>query len=314
METSGTGLAHWTLLRGEGPGGQESTLVRTRLGDTLTFLRLQVSLEERLAQHGIAIATASARKGIFGGQHDEDLLDPTFMDDLAVLVEGNTSETMLDKLSTALQVVKEVCEENALTLNMSAGKTEAIVLIQNDKPKEAKRRLYVEVEDCAATLETPAGPFRVVDNYHHLGCRVDCTRNPEHGISGQTLYGSGSHSGLGAFTFRRPGSPDEGQDECGEVDRPQQASPPGWPVDEFEQSPAGTAAREVHGAFAACPWPAQAARAADPQPAVDKLRLAIQRETSPAPTLAVHLHLTVYRTTIHIIVFMVAELCVGGSC
>ena len=60
----------------------------TRPGDTmadlifcLAFLRFQVSLEERLAQHGIASTTASARKGIFGGQHDKDLtslFSPTF--------------------------------------------------------------------------------------------------------------------------------------------------------------------------------------------------------------------------------------------
>ena len=61
------------------------------------------------------------------------------MDDLAA-VEVNTPENMLDKLSTALQVVKEVCEENALTLNVTAGKTEAIVLIREDKAKEVKRR------------------------------------------------------------------------------------------------------------------------------------------------------------------------------
>ena len=76
---------------------------------------------------------ASARKGIFDGQHEEDctpLFNHTFMDDFAVLMERDTPEKMLDKFSTALQIVKEVCEENALTLNMSAGKTEAIVLIQ----------------------------------------------------------------------------------------------------------------------------------------------------------------------------------------
>ena len=39
----------------------------------LAFLRVRVSLEERLAQHGIASTTASARKDIIGGQHDEDL-------------------------------------------------------------------------------------------------------------------------------------------------------------------------------------------------------------------------------------------------
>ena len=47
---------------------------------------------------------------------------------------------MLDKLSTALQFVKDDCEENALTLRMSAGKTVAIVLIRNDKAKQPSRR------------------------------------------------------------------------------------------------------------------------------------------------------------------------------
>ena len=51
----------------------------TRPGDTMAdlifclgFLRLQVTLEERLTQRGIVSVTASARKGIFGGQHEED--------------------------------------------------------------------------------------------------------------------------------------------------------------------------------------------------------------------------------------------------
>ena len=92
-----------------------------------------MTLEERLTRRGIVNVTASARKGIFDGQHEEDctsLLNPTFMDDLAVLFEGDTPEKMMAKLSSALQTVKEVCQENALILNISAGKTEAIVLIQ----------------------------------------------------------------------------------------------------------------------------------------------------------------------------------------
>ena len=52
------------------------------------------------------------------------------MDDFAVLMERDTPEKMLDKFSTALQIVKEVCEENAFALNMSAEKTKTIVLIQ----------------------------------------------------------------------------------------------------------------------------------------------------------------------------------------
>ena len=78
--------------------------------------------------------------------------------------------------SSALQTVKEVCKENALTLNMSTGKTEAIVLKQGKQAKEVKRRMFAEGEEDAAILETPAGPLRVVGSYRHLGCRVDCTR------------------------------------------------------------------------------------------------------------------------------------------
>ena len=102
----------------------------TRPGDTMAdlifciaFLRFQMTLEERLTRRGIVNVTASARKGIFDRQHEEDCtspFNPTFMDDLAVLVEGDTPEKMLAKLSSALQTVKEVCQENALTLNMSA--------------------------------------------------------------------------------------------------------------------------------------------------------------------------------------------------
>ena len=48
---------------------------------------------------------------------------------------------MLAKLSSALQTVKEVCQENTLTLNMSAGKTEATVLLQGKQSKEMERRM-----------------------------------------------------------------------------------------------------------------------------------------------------------------------------
>ena len=121
------------LCWGEGQGGQDGALVRYEAWGHNGRSHLLPCLlaaprvtEERLAQHGIASSMASARKGIFGGQHDDDLtslFNPTLMDDLTILVQGNTPESMLDKLSTAIHVVKEVCEENALTLNMSAGRT-----------------------------------------------------------------------------------------------------------------------------------------------------------------------------------------------
>ena len=131
-----------------------------------------------------------------------------------------------------------------------------------------KRRLYAEGEQGAAILETPAGPLRVVGNYCYLGCRVDCTRtqNAELAARRSTAQATPTNS-LGTFNSRRPGNPDEGQDDRGEVDRPQQASSPGRTVDVFEQCSEGTAAREVYGAFETHPWPAQAARARNPQDA-----------------------------------------------
>ena len=106
------------------------------------------------------------------------------MDDLAVLVEGGTPEKVLAKLSSALQTVKEVCQENALTPNLSASKTEAIVLTQGKQAKEVKRRMFAEGEEDTAMLETPAGPLRVVGSNRHLGCRVDCTRTQNAGLAG----------------------------------------------------------------------------------------------------------------------------------
>ena len=74
-------------------------------------------------------------------------------------------QEILAKLSSALQTVKEVCQENALTLNMSAGKTEAIVLKQGTQAKEVERRMFAEGDEDAAILETPAGPLQVVGSY-----------------------------------------------------------------------------------------------------------------------------------------------------
>ena len=147
-------------------------------------------------------------RGIFDGQHEEDctsLFNPTFMDDMAVLVEGDTPEEMLAKLSSALQTVKEVCQENAITLNMSVGKTGAIVLIQGKQAKEVKRRMFAEGEEDAAILETPTGPLRVVSSSRHLGCRVDPYTHPKRRIGGQAVLSSGSHSCAGALSSRGPG-------------------------------------------------------------------------------------------------------------
>ena len=65
--------------------------------------------------------------------------------------------------------------------------------------EEVKRSLYAEGEEGAATLETPAGPLRVVGNCRHLGCPPF----PERGASGHTS--------------RRPCNANKGQDECGEM-------------------------------------------------------------------------------------------------
>ena len=82
----------------KGNEGRTTLWSGTRPGDTmadlifcLAFLRLQITLEERLTRRGIVSVTASTCKGILGRQHEEDctsLFNPRFMDDLAVLVEG----------------------------------------------------------------------------------------------------------------------------------------------------------------------------------------------------------------------------------
>ena len=80
METSSTGQGRTMIWSRTIPGDTMADLIFC-----LASLRLQLSLEERLAQRGIVSVTASARKGIFDGQHEEDctpLFNPTFKDDL----------------------------------------------------------------------------------------------------------------------------------------------------------------------------------------------------------------------------------------
>ena len=143
-----------------------------RPGDTmadlifcLAFPRLQMTLEERLTRRGIVNVTASARKGIFDGQHEGGLYvapQSHVHGRLGGLGGEGHARKDVAMLSSTPQTMKEVCQENALTLNMSAGKTEAIVLIQGKQAKEVKRRMFADGEEDAATLETPAGPLRTV--------------------------------------------------------------------------------------------------------------------------------------------------------
>ena len=139
----------------------------------LAFLRLQMTLEERLSRRGIVNVNAFAHKDNFWSAARGGLYVALQSDVHGrlwpVLVAWDTPEQMLAKLSSALQTVKEVCQENGLTLNMSAGKTEAIVLLQGKQAKEKKRCMFAEGEEDAAILETPAGQLRVVDSYRHPG-------------------------------------------------------------------------------------------------------------------------------------------------
>ena len=111
------------------------------------FLRLQMTLEERLTQRGLSVSRPlRARAYSMGNTRRTARRSSTPC--------GDTPEKMLDKLSIALQIVREACEDNALTLNMSAGKTEAIVLMQGKQSKKVKRRMFAEGGDTSWTAPT----------------------------------------------------------------------------------------------------------------------------------------------------------------
>ena len=103
-----------------------------------------------------------------------EAFDVSYVDDAALLIESDLAEDLGEKVARSAALVVDVFQDHGLVVNMSPGKTEAIVEWRGRGSRAAKRRIIV---DNASQIEIspakgPAQMLKVTEAYKHLGGRV----------------------------------------------------------------------------------------------------------------------------------------------
>ena len=80
------------------------------------------------------------------------LCDAIFVDDEAIVVMHRSPSTLLEHLRTVVETVHRTFDKFALTLNFSAGKTEAILALRGKGSRYAKERLSNDMSADGAYL------------------------------------------------------------------------------------------------------------------------------------------------------------------
>ena len=106
--------------------------LRTPLADivfALTFLAFQNRLEQFLGRVEATINVSRRRGGIFGTGEvvQETVPCPTYMDDLTILMEADSYESLLVKLATLTRGTFHIASDFGFQINVAPGKTEAVV-------------------------------------------------------------------------------------------------------------------------------------------------------------------------------------------
>ena len=103
----------------------------------------QESLEHFLAQTGVIVRAPRRCGGIFavGEVVQEALPCPTYMDDLAILLEADSYLALMVRLATVTEDTIRMASDFGLQLNLAAGKTEAVVNWVGAGSRPIRRRL-----------------------------------------------------------------------------------------------------------------------------------------------------------------------------
>ena len=102
--------------------------------------------------------------------------NPAYMDDMAIPIEAPTADELLEALPRLAAGLVQVAARFGLSLNLQAGKTEAVLDLAGpgrDRVRALLADLPTDETGHAALLPTPGGaPLRVVKDYKHVGLRT----------------------------------------------------------------------------------------------------------------------------------------------
>jgi hypothetical protein len=98
-------------------------------------------------------------------------LGPTWMDDLAVCLEGEEPQRLLRKVGIATGRLRELCTEHAMSPNLKKNKTEILLSLQGHESRKHKKLLYGPAASGTLPVINEYGTFHVTltTRYRHLG-------------------------------------------------------------------------------------------------------------------------------------------------
>ena len=107
-------------------------------------------------------------------KHYEDdyvFLGPTWMDDLALCVDGATPRQLEERIGQATSYLLELCEQHMMSPNLAVGKTEMLLVFRGCKSREFKEKYYGLSNPGKFPIITERGAkqITVVKQYRHLG-------------------------------------------------------------------------------------------------------------------------------------------------
>ncbi len=145
---------------------------------------MQCDFTDLLRAHGLLDTVAVRPGGVFATPveaDDESLAEMApvkYMHDTAVLITADAPSLFTPRLKLATELFGRTCRKHGLSLNLGAGKTEAVVRFAGAEAQAAKGALnlveFADGDEVPAFLLTLAddGTLRLVQHYRHLGSVV----------------------------------------------------------------------------------------------------------------------------------------------
>ena len=162
-----------------------------RPGDPLAdvafcFVFAEVQRELREAVDGLGYHTELAyNKGsIFptGGPTEDErrIEEPTFMDDMACLVAGDSPEELVQRVVSIAELFAGILAKYGMSLNMKPNKTECVATFRGVGAAAMRSKMDEATVEGAALVETSLGmPLCFVPEYRHVGTVVTTARTQQ---------------------------------------------------------------------------------------------------------------------------------------
>ena len=119
---------------------------------------------------------------------------PTWLDDSAVLIHSQSADSVEKDMAQATAIARRLLHCIGIPLNLTPGKSEALIVINGKAMRAERRRLLVE-KDCHIPLPEQ-GSLHITDHYVHLGTHVNYRASPAADLARRAQLAEGAFKPL----------------------------------------------------------------------------------------------------------------------